>query len=64
MSSLFSTPQVQPQTIETTPTIVDKSKKTLEVEAKRKKKLGIASQFVSGNASVSGNSVRKTLLGE
>lgn len=64
MSSMFSTPKAQPQVIETTPTIIDTSKKTQELESKRKKRRGIASTFVAGNASLSGNSVRKTLLGE
>lgn len=64
MSGLFSSPKVQPQTIETTPTVIDNSKKTREMEQARKKRRGIATQFVQGNTALSGNSVRKTLLGE
>jgi hypothetical protein len=65
MSGLFAPmPKVQPQTIETKPTVINNSKQTLELEQARKKRRGAASQFIAGNTSLSGNSVRKTMLGE
>lgn len=64
MAGMFSSPKASPQVIETTPTIIDNTKKTQELESKRRKKRGIGTQFVAGNTSLSGNSVRKTLLGE
>lgn len=65
MSSLFSSePKYQPQTIETKPIVIDNSEQTQKLEQARKKKRGSASQFIAGNTSLSGNSVRKTMLGE
>ena len=64
MSSLFSTPKVQPQVIETTPTVIDNSEQTQAMERARKKRRGSAMQMIAGNTSLSGNSVRKTTLGE
>lgn len=65
MSGLFgSTPKVQPQVIETKPTVIDNSEQTQKLEQARKRRRGPASQFIAGNTSLSGNSVRKTSLGE
>lgn len=64
MSSMFKTPKVQPQEIKTEPVIIDNSKATKELEQSRKKRRGAAMSFITGNASVSGNDVRKTTLGE
>ena len=65
MSSIFSTPKTpKPQVVETTPTVIDNSEQTLKMEQARKKRRGAAMQMISGNASLSGNEVRKTTLGE
>lgn len=64
MSSIFSKPKVTPQVVETTPTIIDNSEQTLKMEQARKKRKGAAMQMIAGNTSLSGNSVRKTTLGE
>lgn len=65
MAGLFGgTPKVQPQVIETTPVVIDNSEQTKRLEEARKKRRGAASQFISGNTALSGNSVRKTTLGE
>lgn len=65
MSALFSsTPKYEPQTIETRPVVVDNSEQTKKLEQARRKRRGAASQFIAGNTSLSGNSVRKTTLGE
>ena len=64
MSSLFSTPSVSTQVIETEPTVIDNSEQTQALERARKKRRGAASSLIAGNTSLSGNSVRKTTLGE
>lgn len=65
MSGLFGgTPNVQPQVVETQPTVIDNSEQTKKLEMARKKRRGAASSFIAGNTSLSGNSVRKTTLGE
>jgi hypothetical protein len=65
MAGLFGgTPKVQPQVIETTPTVINNSEQTKQLEQSRKKRRGAASSFIAGNTSLSGNSVRKTTLGE
>lgn len=64
MSSLFSQPKVKPQEIKTEPVIIDNSEKTREMEQARKKRRGAAMSFIAGNASLSGNQVRKNTLGE
>lgn len=65
MAGLFGgTPKVQPQVIETTPTVINNSEQTKKLEQSRKKRRGAASSFIAGNTSLSGNSVRKTTLGE
>ena len=65
MSGLFGgTPKVQPQVIETTPTVINNSEQTKKLEQARKKRRGSASSFIAGNTSLSGNTVRKTTLGE
>ena len=65
MSGLFGgTHKVQPQVIETTPTVINNSEQTKKLEQARKKRRGSASSFIAGNTSLSGNSVRKTTLGE
>lgn len=64
MSSLFSTPKVQPQVVKTEPVVIDNSEATQQLEQARKKRRGSAMQMIAGNTSLSGNSVRKTTLGE
>ena len=64
MGSLFSTPKIQPQVIETEPTVIDNSEQTQAMERARKKRRGAANSMIAGNTSLSGNSVRKTTLGE
>lgn len=64
MSSMFKQPKVKPQTIEENPIIIDNSEKTKQMEQARKKRRGAGASFIAGNASLSGNQVRKTTLGE
>lgn len=65
MSSVFKQPKVKPQVIEETPPVViDNSEKTKQMEQARKKRRGAGASFIAGNASLSGNQVRKTTLGE
>lgn len=64
MSSMFKQPKVKPQTIEEKPIIIDNSEKTKQMEQARKKRRGAGASFIAGNASLSGNQVRKTTLGE
>lgn len=64
MSSVFSQPKVKPQTVETTPVVIDNSEQTKQMEQARKKRRGAAMSFIAGNTSLSGNQVRKTSLGE
>lgn len=64
MSSVFKTPKVQPQEQKIEPVVIDNSEKTKELENARKKRRGAAMSMIAGNTSLSGNSVRKTTLGE
>lgn len=64
MSSMFKQPKVKPQVIEETPVVIDNSEKTKQMEQARKKRRGAGASFIAGNASLSGNQVRKTTLGE
>ena len=64
MSGMFSKPKVKPQVIETQPVVIDNSKQTQQMEQARKKRRGAGMSFIAGNASLSGNQVRKTTLGE
>lgn len=65
MSALFSKPKALPQQVDTAqPVVIDNSKQTQELEQARRKRKGAAMQMIAGNTSLSGNSVRKTTLGE
>lgn len=64
MNSLFGSPKAPPKPAEQpAPVIVDNSSKTQDEEARRKKKRGMATQFISGNNSLSDISTNKTTLG-
>lgn len=64
MGSMFSSPKVAPTVVDkVTPEIVDNSDKVQEEERRRKKRVGAASHFLSGEVGSGGINTSKTTLG-
>lgn len=60
----FSSPKVHKQEPVVQPVVIDNSEQTKKLEESRKKRRGAAMNMLAGNTSLSGNQVRKTVLGE